>query len=203
MSDVAKALGLSRSANTKAKRALADSARAERDARAALARGGPTGPVGPIGPVGPGGAPGPGGPAGIPGAKGNPGAPGSALGYSRIAQQQGPGGTMVWGSDDTLSTFDGDLTFSRPRAGTFCYSNLPFTPHNVVATLGNTGAGPPDIVEADIARPNAPLTPDCPTSSNAQGQPANAVIYVRAASGGSAGQLVDPPATTDMFVEFN
>ena len=208
VSDVAKALGLSRSANSKAKQALANSTTAERDARTALAKAGSTGPVGPTGPAGATGAPGPSGPAGpagLPGAKGSPGTPGTALGYSHIADEPAQGGGQAWVSDDQLSTFDGDLTFSHPAPGTFCYSNLPFAAHNVTATLGNTGADPPDIVEVALALPNAPLT-DCPTSSNAQHQPADAVIYVRAAgasTGVSAGQLVDPPSTTDIFVVFN
>ena len=195
---VARALALSRSASAAADRALAGSTAAQQAAQAALAKGGPPGPQG---------APGAQGPAGAQGAKGNAGPqgpPGSALGYSQVAYFNGGGGP-TWHSNDAYSTFDGDAAFSHPSTGVFCYAALPFAVHNVVASLGNTGATTPlEVAQVQMATPEHPIDPsDCPPTGpnhNAQDQPADAAVYVRRADNGV---LADPPTTATIFVLFN
>ncbi len=206
---VARALGLSRSAETTAKQALALSAQARREAQAALAKGAAGGSIGPQGPAGPAGPAGPQGAAGSQGATGSAGPqgpPGSAIGYSRLINFKGPLGEE-WHSDDATSTFDGDATLTNPSPGVFCYTALPFTVHNVVATLGNTGTPgvktPLDVVQVDIPDPGVPrnLDADCPPARNAQpGKHADAAIYVRRAD---TGEPVDPPHSAAIFVLFN
>jgi hypothetical protein len=200
---IAKAIGLSKSARVTADRALANSANAARDAQAALVKGGSAGPAGPQGSAGPQGMPGVEGPKGNVGPQGPPG---SALGYSQVSYYNDGGGEM-WHSNDVYSTFDGDATFTHPSTGIFCYAALPFAVHNVVATLGNTGASTPlDVVQVDMAAtvpPHAISETDCPPTGgghNAQEQIADAALYVRRAD---TGALIDPPTTATIFVLFN
>jgi Collagen triple helix repeat (20 copies) len=105
---------------------------------AAVLRGprGPRGRRGPRGFPGAAGAPGlPGakgatgaaGPPGPPGPPGAPGAPGSALAYAHVPASGG--------ADHAKGITPQDVT--NPAAGLYCISGLPFTPNNVVATLGN------------------------------------------------------------------
>lgn len=196
-STVGRAFALSRSANSTAKKAMLNSTKARQEARAALAKGGAPGSVGPAGPGGP---PGPAGPQGERGKVGTQGPPGSALGYSRLTYLQGVG----WHSDDATSTFDGDVTLTNPSEGVFCYTALPFAVHNVVATLGNTGATTPlDVVQVDTPDPGVPrnLEGDCPPETNAKrGRQADAAVYVRQAD---IGALHDPPHSAVIFVLFN
>jgi hypothetical protein len=213
--NVVKALGLSRSASATAKKALAESTQARHEAHAALAKGGPAGPSGPagqggppgsVGPGGPAGSQGPAGPQGVRGPAGEQGPPGSALGYSQVAFFN-DGGGAAWHSNDVYSTFDGDATFTNPSTGIFCYAALPFTVHNVVATLGDPRASSPlDVVHVDMAT-TSPAHPidgeDCPpagTHHHAQDQPADVALYVRSVTDGA---LVEPPDSAVIFVLFN
>jgi hypothetical protein len=75
---------------------------------------------GPIGPAGSAGAPGP------KGSTGSPGADGTAVAYARVLAD----GTV----DATQSKGITSANVSHPGTGIYCFSGLPFTPHNVVGS---------------------------------------------------------------------
>ncbi len=203
---VSQALGLSKAANANAKKALVNANKARQEAHAALAKGGPVGPPGSQGPAGLQGPIGPQGATGLQGTPGSQGPAGSALGYSRIIHT----GEPDWFSDDATSTFDGDEHVFEPEGtkGIFCYTALPFTVHNVLATLG-TDSGkaeptePVDVAQTDMRDPNHSLDEECPPADKAnpqKGHSSEAAVLVREAA---SGELVDPPQTDAIFVLFN
>ena len=84
---------------------------------------------GPRGPAGPQGAPGQRGEAGQQGATGPTGATGTTapLGYAFV----GSGGTLV--ASGSLNVDQSNVT--HPATGIYCFYDLPFTAHNMQATL--------------------------------------------------------------------
>jgi hypothetical protein len=78
------------------------------------------------GPTGPRGATGAKGDQGERGPIGDTGAAGSALAYARVE----PNGTLVAAESKNM----GGAVVTRGSEGHYCFSNLPFTPHNVVAS---------------------------------------------------------------------
>lgn len=119
-------------------------------ARAALkGNRGPAGAAGAPGAAGPVGATGPAGPAGAAGAAGAVGATGpagpagSALGYAHV------------NSDGTVDTANSknvtSANISHVSGANYCFKNLPFTPHSVVATLGFGVTLNDDIYAAIVA----------------------------------------------------
>jgi hypothetical protein len=95
------------------------------------------GPNGAAGPAGPQGATGKDGAAGK---EGPPGPAGTALAYAHITA----GGTI----DPGLSSGFGAAVITNPGAGIYCISNLPFTPHSVMA--GIDGVTGPAVTEASV-----------------------------------------------------
>jgi Collagen triple helix repeat (20 copies) len=90
---------------------------------------GPAGPAGATGDVGPAGPQGPTGDSGPVGPTGPPGPAGEAVGYAHILSD---------GSVDTNDSKNiGSANVASPFPGVYCFTGLSFTPHNLVAMLGN------------------------------------------------------------------
>ena len=87
---------------------------------------GSAGPAGAAGAAGAVGATGPAGAAGAVGATGPAGANGTAVAYARVLAN----GTL----DATQSKGITAANVSHPATGSYCFSGLSFTPHNVVAS---------------------------------------------------------------------
>lgn len=83
------------------------------------------------------------GPAGPQGATGSQGPAGTALAYVHIT----PAGTFdAAGSSGVAAT-----NFTHNGAGKYCFHDLTFTPHNVVATIDAAGAAPIPGSSAHVA----------------------------------------------------
>jgi hypothetical protein len=139
VADVKRALKLGKSANRKARKALAEATKARQ-----AAGPGPQGLPGAAGPQGPAGA------KGDRGLTGSAGKPGSGLGYAQIeycgdTQCEDFHGPGWFSSDDTNSPgIDNSVNFRDPAGvGVFCYLGLPFSPHVVMANIGTVGD--PDV----------------------------------------------------------
>jgi hypothetical protein len=98
------------------------------------------------------------GPGGSQGSQGIQGAPGTALGYAHITF----GGTF----DPAHSAGVSSSNFTHQATGTYCFSGLSFTPHNIVATIdGVQSADTPGPI-AEILLPNN-IGGVCPTGAQA------------------------------------
>jgi len=194
---LAKALKVANTADKRARQALAA-------ANAALTTGGPTGspgPQGPTGPTGPTGAEGPAGPQGADGARGNPGPAGSALAYATIEYcptintcEDMP--SIGWFTpDEEAKGVDNIDNFNNPAAGVFCFQQLPFHTHNVVANIGPAGKNV-YFVQTRVGTDEDPIPAPCSPQGGAD---LNAVVYVRDA----AGNLVEPDHSAKLLVLFN
>lgn len=104
---------------------------------------GPDGAQGATGPAGPVGAPGTSGPVGAQGSPGTPGPAGtqgpagSALAYAHVNSD----GTVDLANSRNIT----QANVTNPQTGVYCFDNLSFTPHNLVATIGGQiggGTGP-------------------------------------------------------------
>ena len=199
--DVKHALKLGKSANKRSRKALSEAKKARR-----LAKQGPQGAQGPAGERGPQG------PAGAPGAPGRAGAQGkngSGLGYAQIEYCAAPpcedfNGVGWFSSDDTNSPgIDNSVNFQTnpaPPPGVFCYHDLPFTPHVVMATIGTMGDASavdiPYLVQGRAGNAEHPLA-ECPFPSGVDPNK-TAAVFVRDMSGST----VDPDHALRMFVLF-
>jgi hypothetical protein len=196
--EVKRALKLGKSADRKARKALAEAKKARSQAGP-----GPQGPVGAQGPQGAAGA------AGAPGRAGSPGKAGSGLGYAQIEYCAAPpcedfNGIGWFSSDDTNSPgIDNTVNFQTspaPPAGVFCYHDLPFKPHVVMATIGTMGDASttsiPYLVQGRAGSTEHPLS-ECPFPSGVD--PAKtAAVFVRDMTGAT----VDPSHSLRVFVLF-
>ena len=200
---LAKALKVANAADKRARQALTA-------ANAALTTGGPPGPAGPAGPAGPTGATGatgatgsqgPGGPAGADGPRGNQGPAGSALGYATIEYCPTPNTcedmpTVGWFTpDEEALGVDNIDNFSNPADGVFCFQDLPFHVHNLVANIGPAGNNV-YFVQTRVGTSEDPIPAPCAPKGAAD---LNAVVYVRNA----AGNLVDPDHAAKLLALFN
>lgn len=203
---LAKALKVANTADKRARQALTA-------ANAALNTGGPPGPVGPPGPTGATGATGatgsqgPAGPPGADGPRGNQGPAGSALGYATIEYCPTPNTcedmpSVGWFTpDEEALGVDNIDNFKHADAGVFCFHDLPFHTHNVVANIGP--ADPPDdpnnryLVQTQVGTDEDPIPASCSPQGAAD---LNAVVYVRNASDG---KLADPDTSAKLLVLFN
>ena len=199
--EVKRALKLGRSADRKARRALAEAKRARREAGP-----GPQGPRGEQGPTGAGGAA---GAAGTPGRAGAPGKPGSGLGYAQIeycaASPCEDFNSVGWfSSDDTNSPgIDNTVNFQTdpaPPPGVFCYHDLPFRPHVVMATIGTvadaTGVSVPYLVQGRAGSREHPLG-ECPFPASVDAN-TTAAVFVRDMTGAT----VEPNRSLRLWVLF-
>jgi hypothetical protein len=189
---VGRALHLSKHADATARKALTAARHAE---HTALDRAGVTGPAGPQGPQGP---------AGATGATGRPGAPGSAIGYATI--EYCPGNCLDqqavgWFTpDDDAFAIDNQANFNHGGTGIFCFQQLPFHAHNLVANLGpSTGSAATNeyTVQTLVGTSDKPITEAACSPSGAADQ--NAVVYVRKADG----TLGDPDLSAKLYALFN
>jgi hypothetical protein len=194
--DVKRALKLGKAADSRSRTAV-------RRANAALKAAGP-------GPQGPQGAQGPPGPQGERGVRGSTGAPGSGLGYTQIEYCGNPGGCEDFpregwfSSDDTNSPgIDNTANFQTnpyPPDGIFCYHDLPFAPHVVMATVGTIGdataASIPYLVQGRAGSAEHPLT-ECGFDAGTDDS-RTAAIFVR----DTTGALVAPDHAVRFWVLF-
>jgi hypothetical protein len=199
-----------------AKRALKVGQRADRNAREALrvarvaresAKPGATGPQGAAGAQG------------ARGFTGAPGANGSGLGYAQIEYCAAPPcedfGEVGWfSSDDTNSPgIDNHANFMHRVASTgadkgiFCYYDLPFTPHVVMASTGPIGdvratttPKPAYLVQGRAGSTDHPLV-ECGFAAGVN-QDRTAAVFVRDMSGTPTGTLTDPDTGLRIFVLF-
>jgi len=103
------------------------------------------------------------GPAGAQGPKGDTGAPGSALAYAHVVVK---GGTAT--VDPTRSSNVVQANVSHPATGVFCFSGMPFTPHNAVASIDAAASIEPLIASVGLPPDEAVLA--------ACGSPVQAVV---------------------------
>lgn len=196
--EVKRALKLGKSADRKARKALVEAKKARSQAVP-----GPQGAPGAQGPQGAAGA------AGAPGRAGSPGKAGSGLGYAQIEYCASPpcedfNGVGWFSSDDTNSPgIDNTVNFQTdpaPPAGVFCYHDLPFAPHVVMATIGTMGDASttsiPYLVQGRAGNAEHPLS-ECPFADGID--PAKtAAVFVRDMTGAT----VDPNHSLRVFVLF-
>jgi Collagen triple helix repeat (20 copies) len=104
---------------------------------------------GPRGFAGAQGLQGPQGVQGPQGTAGTPGPPGTALAYAHVS--------AAWAVDHVKAIAPGNVT--HPQSGIYCITGLPFTPNNVVATLGTGGSAVDNAVELGA------ITPGCPAAT--------------------------------------
>lgn len=121
---------------------------------------GATGSTGPVGSVGP---------KGETGAKGETGPAGSAIAYAHVIWN---GSTASFDAADTKGM--GSATVTQRSTSAFCFSNLPFTPHNATVTIdwgvSETGY---EIGQVQIEPPGS-KTLDCPAPENVEVATGNA-----------------------------
>lgn len=120
---------------------------------------GPQGANGVQGPSGPAGAPGAAGAVGIQGEQGLPGAAGSAVAFARL---NGNAAGSVDTVDESRSKNVADGNVTHPFTGTWCFSGLPVTPLNVVASAENVGSID-DTTSVILGK-----GPSCPAGSQVQ-----------------------------------
>lgn len=199
--DVKRALHLGKSANRTARKALAEAKRARRQAGP-----GPRGAQGAQGTQGPQGAA---GADGATGRTGSSGRPGSGLGYAQIEYCAAPpcedfNDAGWFSADDTNSPgIDNTVNFQTspaPPPGVFCYHDLPFKPHVVMATIGTTAdattASIPYLVQGRAGSAEHPLS-ECPFPSGVDASK-TAAVFVR----DMTGALVDPDHALRVWLLF-
>jgi hypothetical protein len=202
--EVKRALRLGKSADRTARKALTEAKKARRQAA--------PGAQGPQGPQGPQGAQGAQGSAGADGAQGRAGAPGKAgsgLGYAQIeycaaAPCEDFNDVGWFSSDDTNSPgIDNTVNFQTnpaPPAGVFCYHDLPFQPHVVMATIGTVGDASttsiPYLVQGRAGSADHPLS-ECTFPAGVDPNK-TAAVFVRT----TAGTTVEPDHALRVFVLF-
>jgi hypothetical protein len=195
--DVKKALKLGKAADRRSRKALK-----------AAKKAGP-GPQGATGAQGPQGPQGPRGADGAQGRAGSPGKAGSGLGYAQIeycsAAPCEDFNSVGWfSSDDTNSPgIDNSVNFQTnpaPPAGVFCYHDLPFTPHNVMATIGTMAdastVSVPYLVQGRAGSAEHPLS-ECPFPAGVDASK-TAAVFVRDMTGAT----VEPNHSLRVWVLF-
>jgi hypothetical protein len=204
----------SRSLVADVKRALKLGKAADRRSRKALKEARKAGP-GPQGAQGAPGAQGLQGPRGADGAQGRTGSPGKAgsgLGYAQIEYCSTPPcedfGSVGWfSSDDTNSPgIDNTVNFQTnpaPPDGVFCYHDLPFKPHNVMATIGTVAdastVNVPYLVQGRAGSADHPLS-ECPFPAGVDPSK-TAAVFVRELAP-TPGKTVEPDHTLRVWVLF-
>lgn len=92
------------------------------------------------------------GPAGAQGPKGEAGAPGAALGYAHVVVKSA---AATIDPSRSLNVVQANVT--HPATGVFCFSGLPFTPHNAIASLDAAATVEPLIASVGLPPDEAVL----------------------------------------------
>ncbi len=195
--DVARALHQSKNATAESRKAVRIARASAAMSKRALDRTLSPGPAGPAGPAGPGGT------AGTPGVPGRPGANGSAIGYATVEYCPGncPDQPLAgWFTPDEEAVgVDNQANFNHPAAGVFCFQQLPFHAHTVVANLGpSTDTVPHNnyTVQTAVGTTEDPIPGPCQAAGAAD---QNAVVYIRDSNGAE----VDPDQSAKLLLLFN
>ena len=101
--------------------------------------------------------------------------------------------------DEEALGVDNTANFNNPAPGVFCFQQLPFHAHNLVANIGpGTGAASNEVyfVQTQVGTSEDPIPAPCSPKGVAD---LNAVVYIRDANGA----LVEPDHSTKVLALFN